>query len=180
MWMKRAARWRPGPRHRAGPAITPTVREPLLRADRLIAGGLAAAALSGLALAWRGRAETGSAAAPLNAPSQWLHGREALHEDGMTLRHTALGALVHGASSLLWAGLYELLRERRERRGSSTGAAAALADAAAVTAVAAVVDFKLVPDRLSPGFQHRLSRPAVLLAYATFAAGLLLANRIRR
>ena len=180
MWMKRAARWRPGPRHRAGPAITPTVREPLLRADRLIAGGLAAAALSGLALAWRGRAETGSAAAPLNAPSQWLHGREALHEDGMTWRHTALGALVHGASSMLWAGLYELLRERRERRGSSTGAAAALADAAAVTAVAAVVDFKLVPDRLSPGFQHRLSQPAVLLAYATFAAGLLLANRIRR
>jgi hypothetical protein len=102
MLMQRAARWRPGARRRAGPAITPTVRDPLLRADRLVAGGLAAALLSGLALAWRGRAE------------------------------------------------------------------------------AAVVDSKLVPDRLSPGFQHRLSRPAVLLACAGFAAGLLLANRIRR
>ena len=179
MLMQRVARWRPGARRRAGPAITPTVRDPLLRADRLVAGGLAAALLSGLALAWRGRTEAGSAAAPINAPSQWLHGREALREDGVTWRHTALGALVHGASSMLWAGLYELLRERRERRGS-TGTAAALADAAAVTAVAAVVDFKLVPDRLSPGFQHRLSRPAVVLAYASFAAGLLLANRIRR
>jgi hypothetical protein len=155
------------------------VRDPLLRADRLIAGGLAAAVLSGLVLAWRGRAEAGSAAAPINAPSQWLHGRESLREEGLTWRHTALGALVHGASSMLWAGLYDLLRERRERRGSgSTGAA--LADAAAVTAVAAVVDFKLVPDRLSPGFQHRLSRPAVVLAYASFAAGLWLANRFRR
>jgi hypothetical protein len=179
MLMQRAARWRPAPRRRAGPAITPTVRYPLLRADRLLAGGLAAAVLSGLVLAWRGRAETGSAAAPINAPSQWLHGREALQQDDVSWRHTALGALVHGASSMLWAGLYELLRERREQHGS-TGAGAALADAAAVTAVAAVVDFKLVPDRLSPGFQHRLSRPAVVLAYAGFAAGLLLANRLRR
>ena len=179
MSMQRVPRWRPGARRRAGPAITPTVSGPLLRADRLLAGGLAAAVLSGLALAWRGRTETGSAAAPINAPSHWLHGREALREDGVTWRHTALGALVHGASSMLWAGLYDLLRERRERRGS-TSTAAALADAAAVTAVAAVVDFKLVPDRLSPGFQHRLSRPAVVLTYASFAAGLLLANRFRR
>jgi hypothetical protein len=179
MLMQRAARWRPAPRRRAGPAITPTVRHPLVRADRLLVGGLAAAALSGLVLAWRGRAEAGSAAAPINAPSQWLHGREALQQDGVTWRHTALGALVHGASSMLWAGLYELLRERREQHGS-TGTSAALVDAAAVTAVAAVVDFKLVPDRLSPGFQHRLSRPAVVLTYAGFAAGLLLANRLRR
>lgn len=179
MSMQRVARWRLGARRRAGPAITPTVSGPLLRGDRLLAGGLAAAVLSGLVLAWRGRAETGSAAAPINAPSQWVLGREALHEDRVTWRHTALGALVHGASSMLWAGLYDLLRERRERRGS-TSTAGAVADAAAVTAVAAVVDFKLVPDRLSPGFQHRLSRPAVVLTYVTFAAGLLLANRFRR
>ena len=177
--MHRAARWRPSPGRRAGPAITPTVRGPLLNAERMVAGGLAAALLSGLVLAWRGRAETGSAAAPINAPSQWLHGREALRRDDVSWRHTALGALVHGASSMLWAGLYGALRERRERRGG-TSTAAALADAAAVTALAAVVDFKVVPDRLSPGFQHRLSRPAVVLTYASFAAGLLLANRLRR
>lgn len=179
MLMQRAARWRPAPRRRAGPAITPTVRDPLLRADRLLAGGLAAALLSGLVLAWRGRAETGSAAAPINAPSQWVHGRAALRHDETSWRHTAIGALVHGMSSMLWAGLFDLLRERRERRGR-TSTAAALADAAAVTTVAAVVDFKLVPDRLSPGFQHRLSRPAVVLTYAGFAAGLLLAHRLRR
>jgi hypothetical protein len=179
MNLMQRATWRPTPVRRTGPAITPTVRGPLLQADRMLASGLAAAVLSGLVLAWRGRAETGSAAAPINAPSQWLHGREALRRDDLTWRHTALGALVHGASSLLWAGLYGLLREQRERRGS-TSTAAALADAAAVTAVAAVVDLKLVPDRLSPGFQHRLSRPAVALTYVSFAAGLLLAHRLRR
>jgi len=179
MLMQRAARLRPTPHRRAGPAITPTVRDPLLRADRLLAGGLAAALLSGLVLAWRGRAETGSAAAPINAPSQWLHGREALRQDEPSWRYTAIGALVHAASSMLWAGLYDLLRKRREQHGHGSPAGA-LADAAAVTAVAAVVDFKLVPDRLSPGFQHRLSRPAVVLTYASFAAGLLLAHRLRR
>ena len=70
MLMSRAARWQPAPRRRAGPAITPTVSGPLLRPDRLIAGGLAAALLSGLVLAWRGRAETGSSAAAINAPRE--------------------------------------------------------------------------------------------------------------
>lgn len=58
MLMQRVARWQPAPRRRAGPAITPTVSDhPVLRADRLLAGGLAAAVLSGLVLARRRRSE---------------------------------------------------------------------------------------------------------------------------
>lgn len=147
-----------------------------IRQGAVLVDGLLAALLSAAALAWRGRAETGSAAAPINAPSQWVHGPVALHRDGASLRYTALGGLIHGASSLLWAEVYEWLHARRRR----PTAANAVVDAAAVTAVAAVVDFAVVPTRLSPGFQKRLSRPALVLVYASFGLGLMLGGLRRR
>ncbi|WP_284616696.1 hypothetical protein [Aquabacterium humicola] len=148
----------------------------MTRQDAVLVDGLLSAVLSAATLAWRGRAELGSAAAPINAPSQWVHGPAALHRDGASLRHTALGGLVHGASSLLWAGIYEWLQARRWR--STPGDA--LIDAAAVTAVAAVVDLALVPKRLSPGFQKRLSMPGVVMVYASFGLGLMLGGLRRR
>jgi len=47
-------------------------------------------------------------------------------------------------------------------------------DAAAVTAVAALVDLRIVPHRLSPGFQDRLSGRALVQVYGGFALGLVL------
>jgi hypothetical protein len=57
MLMQRVAHWQPAPRHRAGPAITPTVSDPMVRADHLLAGALAVAVLSGLLLSRRAHAE---------------------------------------------------------------------------------------------------------------------------
>lgn len=137
-------------------------------ASQSLAAGTLASALSGAVLAWRGRGDAGSAAAALNAPSHWLWGRDALQRNEATVRHTAVGSGVHWASAMLWGTIYELVRSRR-RRPTVTNA---MTDAAAVTVVAAVVDLKLVPERLTPGFQHRLSRGSLLLVYASFAAGL--------
>jgi hypothetical protein len=50
----------------------------------------------------------------------------------------------------------------------------ALLDAAAVTAVAAVVDFKVVPERLTPGFEKRLTPFSVTIAYGALAVGMAL------
>jgi hypothetical protein len=130
--------------------------------------GLLAGLLSAAMLLWRGRAETGSAAAPLNAVSHWFAPSRALRENAASLGYTGTGAAIHLASSVFWAALYRLVRERR--RGATP--ANAVADAAALTAAAALVDMKLVPHRLSPGFQHRLSRGSLVLVYAGFAAGL--------
>ncbi|MDI1261530.1 hypothetical protein [Aquabacterium sp.] len=44
-----------------------------------------------------------------------------------------------------------------------------------MTAVAALADFKMVPERLTPGFEHHLSRKSLWLTYGVFAAGLALA-----
>ncbi len=137
-----------------------------------LSDGAWATGLSALLMLWRGKAETGSAVAPVNAVSHWLWPREALRRDGVSLKHTATGLLTHYLASLLWAGLFEARRHRRRRPTAGN----ALVDAAAVTALAAAVDLKLVPDRLTPGFERRLAPRSVGLVYAGFAAGLALAG----
>jgi hypothetical protein len=131
--------------------------------------------LSAAVLAWRGRHENASAAAPLNAVSHWLWGDEALQHDEVDARHTGAGLLIHAASSFLWGAAFAWLHSRRARPGPL----AAVVDAAAVTATAAVVDLKLVPQRLTPGFERRLSTGGLVCVYAAFALGLALAARRR-
>jgi hypothetical protein len=135
------------------------------------ASGAMAGILSMTALVLRGRAETGSAAAPLNAVTHFAFGDRAFRVNRADLRHTALGALVHLGSSMFWAAFYDRLVCRRRQPPDS---ATLIAGAAGITALAAVTDFKLVPDRLTPGFEHRLSKPSLVLTYALFAAGLAL------
>lgn len=134
--------------------------------------GLLAAVLSAAVLMWRGRADAGSAAAPLNAISHWFWPRRALRRNEVSLQHTATGAAIHVASSVFWAALYSAARHLRRR----PTAVNAITDAAALTTVAAVVDFKLVPERLAPGFEQRLERDSLVLVYAAFALGLALAG----
>ena len=91
-------------------------RRPLMSwLQRVLTAGTLASVLSGLVLAWRGRGDTGSAVAAVNAPSHWIWGHEALRRNDATARHTLLGALVHQASSLFWAFFYDTLQRRRRR-----------------------------------------------------------------
>lgn len=136
--------------------------------QRLSISGSLASLLSMAALAHRGRRDVGSALAPINAPSHWFWGDEALRRNGASVRYTLLGSATHHASSLFWAVFYEVLRARRRRRTAANAAA----DAAVVTALAAVVDLKLVPERLTPGFERRLSRRSLAWVYVAFGAGL--------
>jgi hypothetical protein len=140
--------------------------------DAALSGGLASA-LSTLVLAWRGRQDAGAGAAPLNAPTHWLW-RRALSQDRSSLRYTFLGMIVHHVSSVFWACFYE-----RAAPPQGRDARKALRDAAAVASLAAVVDFKLVPERLTPGFERRLNVPSVVLVYVAFASGLALGSLLR-
>ncbi|HYE91230.1 MAG TPA: hypothetical protein VEA38_09430 [Terriglobales bacterium] len=140
---------------------------------RSLAAGAAAAAASTLALAWTGRRELGSAATPMNGPSQWVWGRAAPYQDGADVKHTATGTVIHHAAAMIWGVLFEVLRRRAPRDVPGTVAAAVT-----TAAIANVVDFKLTPERLTPGFEKRLSRPALFEVYAAFAAGLALAGLV--
>jgi hypothetical protein len=85
---------------------------PCVDVDALWSGTLASLG-SGAVLAWRGRAENASAAAPLNAPAHWFFGDESLRQDDASWRHTATGVATHQISSVLWAALHQLLIIRR-------------------------------------------------------------------
>ncbi len=138
--------------------------------DHALPTGLLAALLSATVLLWRGRADARRAAAPINAISHWFWPDEAMRRDDASLKHTGTGIALHVASSLLWSTVYGWLRARRHRPTALNAAV----DAATVTAVAAVVDLTVVPKRLTPGFERRLSPPSLGAVYAGFAVGLAL------
>lgn len=135
--------------------------------DHTVSAGVLAALLSTAVLLWRGRAES-TASAPINAISHWFWPEEALRRERPSLKHTGTGVALHWGSSLLWSTAYGWLRTRRMR---PTPLNAAI-DAATVTALAAVVDLAVAPERLTPGFEHRLSRPSLGFFYTSFAVGL--------
>ena len=145
------------------------------RGLRILAEGTLAGLVSAAVLAWRGRRETGSAAAPINAVSHWIWPQEALQRDDMSARHTLTGGVIHLVSSMLWAAVYQTLRGRRLAPTSTN----ACTDAAAVTALAAVVDLGMVPQRLTPGFERRLTPGGLVMVYGGFALGLALGEAWR-
>ncbi len=140
----------------------------LVVAQSVLAGSLASI-FSTAALAFAGRREAGGAAAPVNAISHWLWGDKALRRNKPDLAHTAVGYLTHHAAAIFWAALYA--GALRDSPASRT-AAGVIAGAAGASATACFVDYRLTPKRLTPGFKHRLSSPAMLGVYAAMALGL--------
>jgi hypothetical protein len=144
-----------------------------------VSGSLASLA-SAVALVEAGQRELDAPAAPVNAISHWLWQRRSFREDGVSRRFTLTGYLIHHAASIFWATLHARAWGRR-RQAAQPGPA--IAGAAVTAAVACFVDYRLTPERLTPGFEHRLSSRALVGVYACFALGLALgsiAARTRR
>ena len=135
--------------------------------------GAVASVLSAAALAWAGRREDGAPAAPLNATSHWIWGDPALGRNRPSWRHTVPGYLIHHAAATFWAALHARALGNRPEAAQP---GPALAAAAVTAAAACFVDYRLTPHRLTPGFEHRLSRPALAGVYACFALGLALGS----
>jgi hypothetical protein len=137
--------------------------------QRGLVSGATASALSTAALALFGKHEADSPFAPTNAISHWFWGEKAARRDLPSARYTLTGYAIHHASATFWSVLFERtcghLLDRRD-----TGKT--LAAAAAASAVACFVDYELTPDRLKPGYEKRLSRPALAAVYGAFGLGL--------
>lgn len=138
---------------------------------RALSAGSCASVLSAAVLLVAGRQEAGSAAAPINAVSHWYWDREALHQQQVDVRHTAAGFATHHAASIFWAALLAAFLHGRPQMSTPARLVAA---SAATSAIACFVDFKLTPRRLTPGFEHRISRKSLAVTYLVFAAGLAL------
>src|SRR5690606_33593616 len=109
--------------------------------DALAAGAIVCVATLAAA-AMRGRADSGSAVAPINATSHVVHGSEPAEVEAADLRHTALGVAINAGASMFWAAVYESLFGGADRRG---GLVRPLLGGAAVAGLAYLVDYHLVP-----------------------------------
>jgi hypothetical protein len=138
-------------------------------ASDAIASGSSASALSAAMLSWRSIVDEDSAAGGLNGPSQWLWGEREARTKQASVKHTAVGSIIHFGTSLFWAVFYERFFGARHGR---TAPARVIAEAAGTTAAAYVVDYYLTPPRFRPGFEKHLTPRSMVFVYVAFAAGL--------
>jgi hypothetical protein len=142
---------------------------------RAVGSGSFAGLVTAAALAWRARRERSSGVAPINATSHVLWGDEAGTADAVDVKHTLPGLVINGGAGVFWALVHELLLQRLRRRDRPT----TVASAAAVAALAYVVDYHLIPRRLTPGWELRLSRGSVALGFVALGVGLGVAGLLR-
>lgn len=137
------------------------------------AANIATAATTAVS-SWWGKKENGSVAAPLNATSHIFWGDKAAKHDGLDTRHTLVGAGLNAGAMYAWSGVMELVFGKWVRRahGATDAIARALLAGTSVSAVAYVTDYYVVPKRLTPGFEKRLSGTALATIYGTLALAL--------
>lgn len=149
-------------------------------ADAAISGS-AASILSAAVLSSLSKVQEGSAAGGLNAPSQWVWGREAGYSTEPSLQQTALGYVIHHSTSVFWATFYEHFFGRsRNNRTDNIPPAQIVLEAVGMATAAYVVDYGLTPKRFQPGFEKHVSPGGMVAIYGAFAAGLALSTLFRR
>jgi len=131
---------------------------------------LAAAAATTATASILSKLQTGRAASALNATSHIVWGKRAFRVDAADRKHTLVGVALNAGAMLAWCTVYELLPEPRSLP-------ARLVKAAGVSVASYVTDYHVVPKRLTPGFEERLSRHGLAAVYVALGAGLLLAPR---
>jgi len=121
--------------------------------------------------------ETGSAAAGLNATSHIVWGDEAARVDGFEPKYTVVGGLLNAGAMLAWSVLHAALPRPR-------GAITAVSQGLFMSGVAYLTDYRVVPARLTPGFEKRFSPRGMAWMYgvlgAAFGVAGLVASRGRR
>lgn len=142
----------------------------MARVSLIAASGLCAglAALAALAVAAERRNR--SPWRPINATSHWIHGPRSGSVSRPDLAHTGTGFTTHMLASFWWALPFSAMIGRSARPSSSRVVAAA----AGTTALAALVDYGLVPKRLTPGWELALPKSDLMMAYVAMGFGLVL------
>jgi hypothetical protein len=158
-------------RHIAGSSLLTRIVETAALA--VITGTIASVVTTG-ALAGLAVLEGRGVSQPTNSTSHWLYGEEAGRVEDVDTAHTLVGYTTHHLSAIFWALPFEAWLARRPRRTPL----ALLRDAGVMSAIAAVVDYGLVPRRLTPGWESVLSKRSIVAAYAALAVGLALGTTV--
>ena len=147
---------------------------PALLRDSLVTGTVASA-VSAAVLAMLAKAEGAAPIQPINATSHWLRSEDAGKVRNIDAVHTATGLATHYGACLLWASLFETIRAPTPHAAPVR----IVRDAAAVSTIAAVVDYGLVPRRLTPGWEEPLPIRSVAGGFAGLALGLALGGLLK-
>jgi hypothetical protein len=141
----------------------------------LITGSIASAVSAGM-LGLLAKAEGKDVVQPVNATSHWLHGEDAGTRTAVDVEHTATGYATHHAANVFWAALFETLQSAAPdaRPGK------VIRDAALVSTIAAVVDYGIVPSRLTPGWEGPLPIRSVAGGFVGMACGLAIGGLVSR
>lgn len=143
---------------------------------RSLLSGTVSGIATTLAAALAGKQDSGSYAAPINATSHVFWGDQAARHDRPSLKFTGTGFLINHGASIMWATIYEKWVEptvsRWLARRPALAPFAPAISAAAVSAGAYVTDYYLVPKRLTPGYEKRLSGRSMAMVFGALALGL--------
>jgi hypothetical protein len=144
--------------------------------DGLWTGAVATVATTAAAAAC-GAIENHHVAAPINAVSHIAWGDRAARHSTPSLKYTVPGLILNSAAVTSWAILQEVLFRRRQKQKD---VAEALAEGAIVSGLAYVTDYYVVPARLTPGFEKRLSNRSLASIYGVLALSLGLGTLLRK
>ena len=140
---------------------------------RALTSGTLAGIATVSAAALAGKRETGSYAAPLNATSHIVWGESAAMRNSPSLKYTLTGFVLNHAAAIFWAAVYEKFFGAESSQSSRRNwPLRPLIGGAIVTAGAYMTDYYLVPKRLTPGFEKRLSGTSLLTVFGMLALGL--------
>lgn len=131
--------------------------------------GIVASAATTLAASVCGALEDGETIAPLNAVSHIIWDDEAAEQTELSYQYTATGVALNAAAVTSWAAIHEWgfgeVADKKDIAGTFLGGAL-------VSAAAYITDYHIVPRRLTPGFELRLSNRSLFGIYATLALSL--------
>jgi hypothetical protein len=143
---------------------------------RAALSGAVAAGTTSACVALAGARDSGSAVAPLNATSHIAWGESAGKVEKIDARHTLLGMALNFGACVFWATFYERYFGRAAER---TAIGTALLGGGAVAAAAYVTDYHVVPKRLTPGWEYRVSNRSLAVIYTVLALSLPLRGLLR-
>jgi hypothetical protein len=132
------------------------------------ATGAAATAATTATILCLGHQRDQSMWAPINAVSHIAFGDEAAGHTEPSAKFTGTGTALNAAAMVSWAAAYAGLMRLMPPRSVP----AAIAGGAAIAAAAYVTDYHVVPSRLTPGFEKRLSGRSMFWIYSALATGL--------
>jgi hypothetical protein len=149
--------------------------------DAVVTGSLACVVTLAVVAACGAKRRQGGAVAPINAISHVWWGEEAALAVRPDVRHTVPAVAINEGAGIFWAAVYERLFGRAAKEGRIP---TALVGGATVATLAYLVDYHVVPRRLTPGWEYHLGGRSLAAVYAalavSFAAPALLRRVFRR